>query len=199
VRDNHALITSGDIEAAALELSLLEVARAWVVKPAPGTPRTGSVTLVVLRSRIGESEPDDAPETSRWLEAIRRQLVSGMQLGTRLIVKGPTYSDFSIEASVEVYSSLDPATVKKSIAETLLKRLTLVGSSPRAPGIPVNKRDVAAWLRGVDGVKRITKLELTDAKGSATTSVAVGRSGLPRWKKSESKITVARENPRRSQ
>jgi len=192
-RKDHALITSKDIEAAALDLSLLEVARAWVVKPAERLPRTGVVTLVALRSRSGGAESDEPLETSRWLDAIRRQLVPHLPLGTRLVVERPVYRDFSIAAIVEVYTGLDPGTVKTNIEGELAMRLALTGPSARRPGVPVNKRDVAAWIREVDGVSRISELELRDMNGATVNSVTVSPRSLPRWQKSESTITVSRE------
>src|SRR6185295_7524052 len=94
-KNEHALVSSDDIETAAKELPLLEVARAWISTPAVGTPRTGEVTLVAMRARTGSIEPVQAPETSRWLDAIRRRLSPRMPLGARLAVVAPTYVPFS--------------------------------------------------------------------------------------------------------
>lgn len=193
VRRDHALVTSSDIEAAATDLVLLEVARAWVVKPAERTPRTGIVTLVAVRSRAGDIEPDEPPETPRWLDSIRRQLVPRVPLGTRLVVKGPAYRDFSIHAAVEVYAGLDPTAIRKTIYDALAKRLSLIGPSALTPGVRVNKRDVAAWILKVEGVRRISELELRDANGTTTTSIKVTRSGLPRWTRTQSTFTVNRQ------
>ncbi len=80
-KDEHALVSAEDIASAALELRLLEVARAWVLAPAESTPHTGVVTLVVMRARSPGSD-DPIVETARWLEAIRRRLAPRMLLGT---------------------------------------------------------------------------------------------------------------------
>ena len=53
---------------------MLEVARVWVPKPDERAPRTAVVTLVAMRSRPKANEPENIPETRRWLEAIRRRL-----------------------------------------------------------------------------------------------------------------------------
>lgn len=199
VRQDHALVTAVDIEAAATELSLLEVARAWVVKPTDTTPRTGVLTLIAMRARIGDVEPDEAPETPRWLDAVRRRLVSRIPLGTRLTVKAPAYRDFSIQTEIEVYTGLDPTVVQKAVQDALAARLALTGRGARTPGVPVNRRDIAAWIRQVDGVSRVKSLELRDSSDVAVRSIVVTRSGLPRWKQAESTITASRANTGRAQ
>lgn len=191
-RSDHALVTPGDIEEAAKQLPMLEVARAWVVVPDANSRRSGEVTLVVLRSRDEAQEPGEAPETNRWLAAIRRNLAPRMPLGTRLIVKRPHYSDFRINATVEVVNGFNPAAVKKAIELRLGEKLTLIGRAAREPGAAVNRRDVSAWMRGVDGVQRITGLLLRDAQGKVTDAIKVRRGGLPRWKVNESTIEVIR-------
>jgi len=148
-----------------------------------------------MRTRPNEKEPDEAPETPRWLMAIRRELVSRVPLGTRLMVSGPQYHDFTIQAVIEAYQGLDPETVKQAVQDELKKRLAIVGLTPRQPGVPVTRRDVAAWLRGVAGVKRIVNLQLQDANGNSLEVIKVLRSGLPRWKDGESTIAVKRPEP----
>ena len=193
------MVSSDDILTAALALPLLEVARAWVVGPGEKTPRNGVVRLVVMRRRPDETEPDDPPETSRWLAAIRRELVSRMPLGTRLVVTAPHYRDFLIQAVVETQVGLNPSTIKQKVEEQLQKRLALFESStvttPRQPGVPVTYRDVAAWIRKTDGVKRVAELQLRYANGKNTDAVVVLRTGLPRWIRSLSSIEAVRPQP----
>jgi hypothetical protein len=140
--------------------------------PGEKTPRTGVVTLVVMRRRPDENEPDDPPETARWLAATRRELAPRMPLGTRLVVTSPHYRDFSILAVMETEVGLNPSTVKQNVAEQLRKRLALFESptvvTPRQPGIPVTSRDVAAWIRKTEGVKRIVELQLRYVNGKTT-------------------------------
>ncbi len=198
-RNDHALVSSEDIRAAAFALPLLEVARAWVVGPGERTPRTGVVTLVVMRRRPDENEPDDPPETARWLAAIRRAVAPRMPLGTRLTVTAPHYRDFSIHTVVETEVGLNPSTIKKNIEEQLQKRLALFETAtvatPRQPGVPVTFRDVAAWIRKTDGVKRIVQLQLRYVNGKNTDKVIVLRTGLPRWIRTLSNIEAVRPQP----
>ena len=165
-REDHALVSCTDIEPAALALPLLEVARAWVLPPDEQAPRTGTVTLVAMRARRSEEEAGSTPETPRWLEAIRRRLVAKMPLATRLVVVGPRYVEFSIRATIEVAAGRDPADIKAAIERELKTRLALVGATARRPGVPVTKRDLTAWIRVVDGVRRVVRLRLVLESGA---------------------------------
>src|SRR6185503_2480002 len=90
-----------------------------------------------------------------------------------------------------------PETVRKAVSDELKKRLTLIGPTARQPGVPVTKRDVAAWLRGVDGVKCILELQLLYANETASPAVKVLRSGslLPAVPVGTRLIVSAPNNP----
>ncbi len=191
-RSEHALITPADIKAAARNLPSLQVARAWIVLPDSQSPRSGEINLVVLRDRGEQPEPNEGLENSRWLTAIRRQLVTRIPLGARLVVKRPDYSDFRIEGEVEVVRGFDPQVVEKSIKVRLRERIALTGPKSRQPGIALSKSDVTAWIRAVEGVQRISKLQLRGKDGKANDSIKVSRGGLPRWNEGESRIEVVR-------
>ena len=195
-KDDHALVSADDIASAGKALPLLEVARAWVAAPDDRQPRTGAVTLIALRSRPHGIEPNQPPETPRWLEAIGRRLAPRMPLGTRLIVAAPRYIEFSIHASLETDRGLDPSVVKKEVEKALQKRLALIdlpnGGMSRQPGVPVTRRDVAAWLRAINGIRSVVELELRGAERKSVDKVAVPRSGLPRWNPALSTIEVQR-------
>ena len=200
-REDHALISNADIEMAALQLPLLEVARAWVVPASPQAPRTGVVRLVAMRSPAdAASDASDwrrRVESARWLEAIRSGLAVRMPLGTRLQVVAPRYIDFTIDAQLEAEAGRDPETIKAGADAALNERLALVApdqSAVREPGVPVTTRDVIAWLRSVDGVRRVIDVQLRIASGSKTDRIAVPANGLPRRLASEGSITVRRSN-----
>ena len=197
VRDEHALVSSSDIANAAIALPLLEVVRAWVVEPGSLTPRSGAIRLIVMRSRPGGVEPEGTPETPRWLDAIRGRLVPRLPLGLRLSVTAPRYVEFSIRMRVESEQGHDSTMVEKAIGEELRKRLALVptgkGVVPRSPGLGVTTRDVAAWVLGVAGVKRIDAVALVDVKGNAKDAIDVPPTGLPKWQGAASAIAVRRE------
>jgi predicted phage baseplate assembly protein len=195
-RDDHALVSSDDIETAAKALPLMEVARAWVPRRDDLVPRTGVVTVVVLRSRAGGKEPEQPPETDQWLDSIRRSLTARMPLASRLVVVAPRYVEFSIQAVLEAEPNRNPSDIKKKVEAELQKRLALVDAStgipPRQPGVPVTSRDVTAWMRATDGVKRVVQLVLSTASGKSDAEVSVPRTGLPRWNSGSSTIDVQR-------
>ncbi len=194
--EDHALVSKDDLAAAALALPLLEVARAWVPKPDERRPRTGEVRLVALRSRASGEESGAVPETKRWLGAIRRRLMDRMPLGSRLVVMGPGYVEFSIRTIIETHPGRNPAVVQQAIETQLRKRLAVVdvGSDVplRQPGVPVTQRDLAAWIRATDGVKRVVELRLMRGDGRTIKEIRVSRSGLPRWDMTRSIIDVKR-------
>ena len=76
------------------------------------------------------------------------------------------------------------------------KRFTLDGraedATPRQPGVPVTKRDVAAWLRAINEVRRVVELHIFDANGKDVPEISVPRNGLPRWNSDGSKFAVRR-------
>jgi predicted phage baseplate assembly protein len=195
-RDEHALVSPADIQAAALALPLLEVARSWVATAPASMPRTGEITLIAMRARPGDDEPERVPETPRWLESIRRRLAPRMPLGSRLVVRAPRYVDVVIRAAIEADRGRDPAALESDVRQALQQRFALValsdGTDPRDPGDPVTRRDIAAWIRGVSGVSRLTSLELRRADGRATDRINVTADGLPRWRPEASRIIVSR-------
>ena len=180
-REDHALVTTADIVAAALQLPLLEVARAWVLPLQQSSP--GTVTLVTMRKRSGTLEPAHPPENPRWLEAIRHELAGRMLLGTSLLVTAPRYVDFIIRAHLLAERSRDPAQVETKAREVLINKLALLPSDvtakPLEPGVPVTIRDVKAWLRGVDGVDDVRNVEFV-VGSKVTDTIAIPSDGLPR-------------------
>lgn len=196
--DEHALVSSDDIATAARELPLLQVARAWVIAPAGTSPQTGEVTLVAMRGRPQGTDPAGVPETPRWLEAIRSRLAVRMLLGTRLAVVGPRYVAFVLRARLNAQPGRDPDTVKAAVTQALRQRLALVkrddASAPREPGVPVSRRDVAAWMRVAEGVRDVMQLELVLADGRVVEEIQVPRHGLPRIDLGASAIEVRRAN-----
>jgi predicted phage baseplate assembly protein len=194
--DDHSLVSSADIVDAAMKLPLLEVARAWISTPDDNAPRTGVVTLVAMRARSGTTEPKAAPETARWLDAVRSRLRSRVPLGTRLVVVAPQFVNFSVVATIECARGRDPIVITAAIQNALRAKLTLVaapgGPPAREPGVEVTKRDITIWIRATEGVSRVTALRLLDAAGKDTNEILVSRDRLPKWLSDASTISVTR-------
>jgi hypothetical protein len=135
-------------------------------------------------------------ESGRWLESVRRRLAPQMPLGGRLVVRAPRYVDVVVRAEVEAEKGWDTAPLETDIRQALLRRLAVValqdGTEPRDPGDPVTRRDVAAWIRSVRGVRRIVSLELRGTDARAVDRVNVGSDGLPRWRPDASRIVASR-------
>ena len=192
-RTDRPIVTRDDLVKAALDLPLLEVARAWVVSAAALLPRTGIVTLVAMRARPGGVEPGDIPETPRWLEAIRLQLTARMTLGTRLRVAAPRYVAFRVVAKLAASAGYDLATVRSDVQKALAQRMPLVDIPPakaRDPGAPVTRRDLMGWIRGVVGVDHVVELKIVLDDDSTADRVDVPRNGLPRYDPAQSDIEV---------
>jgi hypothetical protein len=116
------------------------------------------------------------------LAAITRRLAPRLPLGTRFAVKAPRYVSFSIKAEIVAQQKRDPAKVQQDVISELKKRLALVsqtGAPVRAFGVSVSRRDVAAWIRGVAGVRSILTTQLLDASGAAQNEILVPAHGLP--------------------
>lgn len=194
LRHAHALVTSRDIEDAAKALPDLEVARASVRPSKRRTDGPREVVLVVLRLRTGVDEPEQPPETPRWLAAVRRALLPRLPLGTRLRVRAPVYRSFAVRANVEALPRRNPTDVADAIKQTLRDEFTVVprrNAEPRKFGTPVSKRDLAALIRGVAGVRRIRDLALL-VDGVPREELALGNTELPRLDIARSSIDVTR-------
>lgn len=191
-RDEHALVTDADLEAAAIALPALEVARAWAV----ATSTNGVLDLVAMRARADGVEPDEAPETARWLAAVERRLAPRLPLGQRLRVRAPRYVVFGIDLQVESIEGSQESALEAALRTALQERLALVAARPggmqRALGLGVTQRDLAAWVRKVDGVRRVLSLRLFDSAGRALDTVAVPRLGLPKLDLRASALSVRR-------
>jgi predicted phage baseplate assembly protein len=201
-REEHALVTAADLEGAALALPALEVARAWAMTPAAPTSGPGIVSLVVMRARAGDVEPDVQPETPRWLAAIEQRLSQRLPLGQRLQVRAPAYVPFRVDLHIEAVRGYSEASVEAAVRGTLRERMALVASRPggtqRAMGLGVTQRDLAAWVRKVDGVLRILSLRLFDGQGKPIEAVVVTRLGLPKIALGASTVRVQRPAPGRA-
>lgn len=190
----HALVTAQDIVDAALGLADLEVARAEVRLAAPLADASREVMLIALRARATADEPPVAPETDRWLRALRRALLARLPLGTRLRVRAPGYRSFAVQARIEAQPQRDPAAVDAAVRARLRDAFTLTpraGLAPRRLGAAVSMADLTADIRRTAGVRRVLALQLI-ADGQAVPVIELGKLELPRLDLVASRFDVAR-------
>lgn len=195
-RESHALITGDDISNAAISLPLLEVSRAWIAPQHRFAPQMGETTLVALRSRLGQPEPNSVPETPRWLEAIRCSLISRISLGTRLAVIAPRYIDFFFQVKLEAHQGIDSESLRLELVNEFASRLALDDdgvTTPRESGVSITRNDIMNWMRSTVGVKHVLDLSLFEVHGEnqkQAEKIQVPSQGLPRWNRRRTTITV---------
>jgi hypothetical protein len=194
LHEAHALVTAADVENAARALGDLEVARAKVAAIATQIDTPPEITLLALRARVSADEPAQAPETPRWLAAVRRALLARMPLSTRLTVRAPGYRSFSLNASIEVLPRRNPADIEQAVRLRLRDAFTLVpraNLTPREFGAPVTARDLAALIRAVPGVRRTIELVMS-VGGNIVPELVPKRLELARLDLASSQITAQR-------
>ena len=194
LRDRHALVSARDFEEAARALDGLEVGRASMVAPDEGDLATGTMRLLSMRTRPGGREPENPPETTRWLRSVRDRLAPRAPLGSRLRVIAPKYVEFSIRARLEAEPKQDPEAVRQQVIDELARRLTLVSDKPGIPqrpfGVPVTRRDLIAWMQALPGVRRVVELSIQVPGRTNSDEVPVPKIGLPRIDLTASQISV---------
>jgi predicted phage baseplate assembly protein len=195
VQQDHPLVTPADIQAAALALADLEVARAFVVPPPGGGSRPDIVTLVAMRARTPDVDGSE-PESGRWLAAVARRLSLRVMLGSRLVVRAPKYVDFTVRVRVEATATRDPDAISGDIRRTIEQQLVLADATGRLKvrefGVGVSRRDIAAWIRRVPGVRRVAEVALVDDQGRDVDRLEVPQRGLPRIDLVGSRIEAVR-------
>lgn len=198
VRERHALVTPGDIAAAALAQTDLQVARALVLPFARGIDVPGSVTLIALRRRATASVAETEPQ--RWLAALRDELQPRLPLGQRLVLRAPNYVGFRLAATLQAAPLRDSATIQAAALAELARRLSPIAAAPgdpeRALGAALTTADIGAWLKRLDGVAAVSALMLRNAAGQLVDSIEVGPQGLPRFDAAAVAINVLRSNAR---
>lgn len=198
VREQRPLVTAADVRAAASALQDLQVARAELLqRPACcGQAQAAVLTLVALRARQpGEAGAEDA----RWLEALRARLAPRLPLGTRLRVIAPRYLRLRVRARLLAQPMASPALILEQAQAELLRRLAPVaaraGDEIFPLGAALSAMTVAAWLRGIAGVARVTECQLSLGEGDdapAGSRVTLPPSGLPRLDLAASDIALLR-------
>ena len=197
VREQHPLVSSGDFEEAARNLSGLEVGRAVMLPPSQADIATGTMRLIAMRRRMGADHDAGVPETRRWLESVRSRLAGRVALGSRLRVIAPRYVRFSVTALAEAEPMKNPEEVRQHAINEIKKRLIPVADKPgireREFGLPVSRRDLVAWIQALPDVRRVLQLSIQVSGQGEVDDVALPPDGLPifDWRGSDIKIQRA--------
>jgi len=191
-RNARPCVTAGDLERRARGFVDLGVTRALELVP-PRLPRHAVRGTRVLVA-VGRHEPD-IPESAAWREEIRSRLAPAIPLGQRVSVIPPRWVDVRVEAELVAARHVEPEAVRTAAVGELRDRFAAIrGSEPGWPfGRAVAPIAVKGWLRGVDGVARVSAVRLFDgARESAGNPIDLGATGLPRLQMSPADVTVAR-------
>jgi hypothetical protein len=198
VRDARPIVTTGDLQNAALAFSDLDVRRALELPVATGAPRvSGARVLLAVGPHETSSGTDTFTESSLWLGEVRRRLVPRLPLGQSLDVIGPRLIDVGIVAHVAVAPQLSIADVSDAIAAMLAAKLAITTTIVGSPVWPFDRDltllTVKGWLRNVDGVVNVIDVSLRSTNRSATGDrISLGPIELPRLQIASGDITVDR-------
>lgn len=186
VRQNRPIVTTRDLESAALAFADLDVRRVQEVV-AGSSPRrlAGSRVLVA----VGQ-------ESAIWLQEIRRRLAPRLPLGQSLTVIAPRFVDVSLIARLVAAPQVDPKQVRSAVEKKLRASLAVVpadGVSVWPFGRDLTALTVKGWLRNVEGIARVERVSLRTASApDGTDRVELGPIALPRLRLEDSDIAIER-------
>lgn len=183
---DRPLVTSDDIEKAAMSFTDLDVTRAVEI-PYDSTQPPGSRLLVVAGPHDPGATGPDLAESPEFLRAVHRRIVPRLPLGQQLRVEGPKYVPVKITATLTAMRNADPAVVQAAVISALQQRVSIVtpdGLGEWPLGRPVTVRSVQGWMRKVPGVAQVVTLNVSTG--------TFGPSTLPDLEVSAADITVNR-------
>jgi predicted phage baseplate assembly protein len=196
-RQSHPIVTSADLEAAALSFADLGVERAREIPPrqSSGSVR-GSRSLVVVGHHEGTSDTATEAEAPELLAEIRSRLAPRLPAGQRLEVSGPRYVTVRVVATMRAVRNAKPKTVADAAVTALRTKLAVVappGQSEWPFGRDLTHTMVKGWLRAVEGVARVLKVELRATGRETTDVVKLGPRELPHYQFEPGDLMVERE------
>jgi uncharacterized phage protein gp47/JayE len=184
-----ALLTDGDLTAAARGLTGLAVGRAEVVARFDrrlGDRRVDGVrTLVVLPHQptwSGDGPPPDLVRPSQaYLDAVAARLAGRRVLGERLIVQGPVVVTVDVAMTVALEAGAAVADVRAAVRRAVYRRLAAVadGGAPWPLGRSLTVVDLEVVAVTVPAVVRVASVRMGTAGAPlGTDPVAVPPDGL---------------------
>jgi predicted phage baseplate assembly protein len=188
VRQGRPIVTTGDLERAALAFADLDVRRVQevVAGARPRRPAGGRVLVAV------------GQDSAIWLREIRRRLAPRLPLGQSLDVMAPRFVDVTVSARLVAAPQVDPDHVRGVVEDTLRAKLAILpkGSAPVWPfGRDLTALTVKGWLRNVEGIARVVDVTLqTPADPDGTDRVELGPIALPRLQIRDGDISIERSS-----
>jgi hypothetical protein len=194
-RTSRPIVTSGDLESAAMSFADLGIKRARELAPNDKVPKLrGTRILVVVGSH--DSDSGDGPTTvgRAFLGEVRARLAPRLPLGQRLEVVPPRYVPLRVEATLVAARNADPRTVSANAEQVLQSRLSAVGiDGPAWPfGRDVTGPSVRGWLRRVPGVAAVRSVRLLSGDRAQASLTLSGRA-LPQFHFEDGDIQVERQ------
>jgi hypothetical protein len=194
--ESRPIVSSKDLEAAALACKDLRVSRAQELLVPKGNRRVaGERRLLVL----GDHRDDVAPaahEPAAWLREIHARMAPRLPAGQRLVVVAPRYVEVGLRAQLVALPRLDvveiAAQIEKHLEEKRFALLASSGVSAWPLGSAITKAKVAAWLRKFTGIARVLELNLLANGQSVDGDIAIPAAGLPLLRLSSGDIRVLR-------
>jgi hypothetical protein len=189
------IVTSTDLEAAAMTFTDLGVTRARELAPPAGCAIRGARTLLVVGPQQDGVQAGPT-ESDEFLAEIHARIAPRLALGQTLAVIPPRYVTVRMTASVVAAPRVDPGELRDRIVKALRTRLA-IASNESSTGWPFGRdltaAAIAGWLRKVEGVATVGEITLTSDPPSAGNSViALGRTALPVLDVAGSNITIER-------
>jgi hypothetical protein len=201
-REAHALVTSHDLESAALALTDLRVARASALPaPDPGgkagvrqAPLLDTRTLVAVRERTTGHDSPRAPEQPRWLAAIQRALAPCLPLGERLRVVAPDYLPLAVVANLRAQPGYAPDELARHALDALADHFAVVrdDGSGWPLGAAVSVLAIRAKLLGLEGVAAVMACTLLWGAPPVAEAPRPSRTFLPLFSAGASRVVVER-------
>lgn len=200
VRNAHAIVTSVDLEQAALALPDLQVARAQT----PAAPDIGTCsaladtrTLVALRMRPVVEDPFLQPENPLWLAEVQSKLAGRLPMGERLHVKAPDYIPLRIQATLVSHPGYSPDEIARRALDAMAKYFTLVAGASGEEEWPLGREVSLLEIRGrlfnIDGIAGVKDCILLWGDQSQPISKPMfSKTFLPLLRIAQSRIAIER-------
>lgn len=176
----RTFVTSSDLEAAAVGLAGLGVARARELARLD-CQLSSARTLLVVGTPLTGSLTGAGLERQPWLAAIRERLAPGVPLGQRLTVIAPAYVRLRLDCRLLLAPNAVPEAVATEV-EAMLKHRFFDQNDGHAIwqfGRDVALLTVKGWMRSLRAVVRVAELRLFRDGVGEGGDVAIGPTELP--------------------